>query len=332
MAIDLLSIEPHKVSKNLSGYITYIYGEAKIGKTSLAAQAEDCLLIATERGYNAISGIVPIDVPDWRTMRQVYNDLKRKEVQARFKTIIVDTVDLAAAYCTKYICNQKEVEDLGDLGWGKGYKLMRSEFESVFNGLAQLGYSIIFISHVNRVVDEKTGVVTIGPTLSPSRVNDIIRNMADIYGWAHYSDDENSTGDRILTLRSDSDDISCGCRFKYIPAEIPFSYNDLVKALKFAVEEEEKHNGKDAVTDESNIPVYQQEDVSVLLEEFKEILAQLKNNVTKERFNSKWAPFIGKLIVKNLGEGKKIYDATNDQYEQVGRIIDDLKEEMGNGI
>nr|DAX84493.1 MAG TPA: hypothetical protein [Caudoviricetes sp.] len=30
MAIDLLSIEPHKVSKNLSGYITYIYGEAKI--------------------------------------------------------------------------------------------------------------------------------------------------------------------------------------------------------------------------------------------------------------------------------------------------------------
>ena len=78
MAIDLLSIEPHKVSKNLSGYITYIYGEAKIGKTSLAAQAEDCLLIATERGYNAISGIVPVDVPDWRTMRQVYNDLKRK--------------------------------------------------------------------------------------------------------------------------------------------------------------------------------------------------------------------------------------------------------------
>jgi hypothetical protein len=304
----------------------------KIGKTSLAAQAEDCLLIATERGYNAISGIVPVDVPDWRTMRQVFNDLKRKEVRERFKTLIVDTVDLAAAYCTKYICNQKEVEDLGDLGWGKGYKLMRSEFESVFNGLAQLGYSIIFISHVNRVVDEKTGVVTIGPTLSPSRVNDIIRNMSDIYGWAHYSDDENSTGDRILTLRTDSDDISCGCRFKYIPAEIPFSYKDLVKALRYAVEEEEKHNGKDAVTDEVPNTVAPKENIEDLFAEFKDILGKLQANTSKEHFNSKWAPFITKLIHKNLGEGKKIYDATSDQCEQVGRIIDDLKEEIGSGI
>lgn len=29
MAINLLNIQPHKVSRDLSGYITYIYGEAK---------------------------------------------------------------------------------------------------------------------------------------------------------------------------------------------------------------------------------------------------------------------------------------------------------------
>lgn len=29
MAINLLNIEPHKVSKDLSGYITYIYGAPK---------------------------------------------------------------------------------------------------------------------------------------------------------------------------------------------------------------------------------------------------------------------------------------------------------------
>ena len=28
MAIDLLNIQPHKVSRDLSGYITYIYGAA----------------------------------------------------------------------------------------------------------------------------------------------------------------------------------------------------------------------------------------------------------------------------------------------------------------
>jgi ATP-dependent Lon protease len=36
MAINLLAIQPHKVSRDLSGYITFIYGPAKVGKTSLA--------------------------------------------------------------------------------------------------------------------------------------------------------------------------------------------------------------------------------------------------------------------------------------------------------
>ena len=32
MGIDLLNLEPHKVSRDLSGYITYIYGPPKSGK------------------------------------------------------------------------------------------------------------------------------------------------------------------------------------------------------------------------------------------------------------------------------------------------------------
>lgn len=38
MAFDLLNIQPHKVSRDLSGYITFIYGAYKTGKTTLATQ------------------------------------------------------------------------------------------------------------------------------------------------------------------------------------------------------------------------------------------------------------------------------------------------------
>ena len=34
--INLMALQPHKVSRDLSGYITYIYGEGKTGKTTLA--------------------------------------------------------------------------------------------------------------------------------------------------------------------------------------------------------------------------------------------------------------------------------------------------------
>ena len=30
MAINLLTLEPHKIARDLSGYITYIYGEPKV--------------------------------------------------------------------------------------------------------------------------------------------------------------------------------------------------------------------------------------------------------------------------------------------------------------
>lgn len=44
--INLLDIQPHKVSTDLSGYITYIYGAPKSGKTTLAVQMPDAILLA----------------------------------------------------------------------------------------------------------------------------------------------------------------------------------------------------------------------------------------------------------------------------------------------
>ena len=36
MGFNLLELIPHKVSRDLSGYITYVYGRPKTGKTTLA--------------------------------------------------------------------------------------------------------------------------------------------------------------------------------------------------------------------------------------------------------------------------------------------------------
>ena len=104
MAIDLLALQPHKVSRDLSGYITYIYGAPKCGKTTLAAQMEKPLLLAFEPGYHALPGVMAQDVTSWAEMKQVYRQLKMPEVQAMYRCIIIDTIDIAADRCKKYIC------------------------------------------------------------------------------------------------------------------------------------------------------------------------------------------------------------------------------------
>ena len=331
MAINLLDLTPHKVSRDLSGYITYIYGEAKIGKTSLAAQAEDCLLLAAERGYNAIDGIFAVDITCWKDMRDVYKQLKTPEVKARYKVLIVDTIDLVAKYCTKYICNQHGVAELGDLAYGKGYSLMRSEFEDIFNSLTQMGYAIIFISHVKRSIDEDTGRVTVGPSLSPDKVNDIIRNMADIYGWAHYANDAEQTGQRVLTLRSNSDNISCGTRFPYMKNEIPFSYDSLIQALKEAIDEAEQNGNSENFTDEPIAPIHHEANFDELMTTFKDLVSKIQT-ASGDRFKTDWAPRITEITDRYLGKGKKVNDMSRNQVEMLDLIVSDLMDAVANGI
>lgn len=334
MAIDLMALTPHKVSSDLSGYITYVFGAPKTGKTTLASQAPDCLLLACERGYNAIPGIIAQDITSWAEMRQVFKELKKPEVQARFKTVIVDTIDLAAKYCTKYICNQNEVQELGDLPYGKGYNLMRSEFEDIFNSLAQLGYAIIFISHAQESVftrENGTEYNRIIPSLSPSKVNAIIENMADIYGYAHQKIYEDGSSQVVLTLRSNDGSISCGSRFKYIDSEVPFTYDALVDAINRAIDTESSGANKQFYTEEKNVFSSNELNFDELMAQFNDMVDKIQKNSGPD-FGKKWAPKIVAITDKYLGKGKKVNDMTPTQVEQLDLIVSDLLDLVSNGL
>ena len=322
MAIDLLNLTPHKVSRDLSGYITYIYGAPKCGKTTLASQMDKPLLLAFEPGYHALPGVMAQDVTSWGEMKQVYRQLKDPRVQEMYRCVIVDTIDIAADRCKKYICNQNGIEDLGDLGYGKGWTKFKEEFNEVFRGLTQLGYAVFFIGHEKlEVVDNPDGTKTtkIRPQLSNS-TKTVIAGMADIYGYAH----QKAAGEMsVLTLRDGSGIIECGCRFKYMPLEIVMSYKNLVNALNEAIDQEAQETNNMYVTDERIVaPSEVTYDYDALMDEFQSIVGTLMNKGTTN------GPKITAIVEKYLGKGKKVSDTTSDQAEFVSLIVTDLKDEF----
>lgn len=323
MAINLLDIQPHKVSKDLSGYVTYIYGAPKTGKTTLATQMGDSLLLAFESGYRALPGVIAQDITTWGEMKQVYRELKKPEVKARFKAIIVDTIDIAADKCKRYICAQNGIEELGDLGYGKGWTKFKDEFNEIFRGLTQLGYAVFFIGHHKEatVTDSATGAekIIIRPSLSNS-TREVIAGMADIYGYAHQlRKDEMS----VLTLRSTDGSIECGCRFKHVPSQITLSYDNLSKAINDAIEREAVEHNNAFVTDEKAVmveaPTY---DFEALITEFQTSVDQIMKS------NAAAAPQIVQIVDKYLGKGKKVSEATRDQAEFIYLIVEELKDEL----
>lgn len=322
MAIDLLALQPHKVSRDLSGYITYIYGAPKCGKTTLAVQMEKALLVAFEPGYHALPGVMAQDVTSWAEMKQLYRQLKDPRVQEMYRCVIIDTIDIAADRCKKYICNQNGIEDLGDLGYGKGWTKFKEEFNEVFRGLTQLGYAVFFIGHDKpESIDNPDGTKTlkIRPALSNS-TKTVIAGMADIYGYAH----QKAAGEMsVLTLRDASGVIECGCRFKYMPTEIVMNYKNLVNALNEAIDKEAAETAGQFVTNERIVaPSTVTYNYDALMAEFQDLVGQLMSKGTTN------GPKITAIVERYLGKGKKVGDTTPEQAEFVSLIVADIKSDL----
>ena len=327
-SIDLLSLEPHKVSRDLSGYITYIYGAPKVGKTTLGCQMPSPLLLAFEKGYNAIGGVFAQDITSWADLKATVKQLKKTEVKEKFKSVVIDTVDIAASLCDKYVCDQNGVSALSEIPYGGGWSLLKKELESTFRTITQLGYAVCFISHMKQEDFKRqdgTGYTLTHPSVSDT-YNKIVENMADLYGYIHtvYADGRSEVR---VTFRSIDGTISCGGRFKYIATEIPSSYETLVKALNDAIDKEAEEKGSQYITEEKMKPVLVAElDYDALIAKFNDLVQKIISTHSEEDFDKNWSPKIVQITETYLGKGRKVNQCTRDQVEMLSLIVADLEE------
>ncbi|HNY39091.1 MAG TPA: ATP-binding protein [Bryobacteraceae bacterium] len=176
MAILPTAKTPPKSS--LSDLTVLLYGQTKIGKSSMCSHADNALFLATEPGLNALDAFqVPIQC--WEDL--LVSCAEIAEGGHPFRTVIVDTVDNAYKFCAEYILRKFKIEHESDLGYGKGYALINNEFQRVLTKLAFQPYGLFLISHAKEVeMDSRTGKITrVVPTL-PDKARKIVLGMADM--------------------------------------------------------------------------------------------------------------------------------------------------------
>ena len=334
---NLLNIQPHQVSRDMRGYSVFFYGEPKSGKTTTATKFPNHLLLAFEKGYNAIPGAMAQPINSWSEFKKVLRQLKEEEVKAKFETIIIDTADIAYDYCEKYICANNNVDAIGDIGYGKGYSLVGKEFDEALRLIVQLNYGLVLISHAtDKTFTDESGKEfnQIVPTLG-TRPRNIVSRMCDIIGYSRAVQDAEGRTSTKLFMRGTPRYVA-GSRFKYTPDFIDFTYNDLVKAIGDAIDKQMEEDGSDLFTDKRenvHIDTTMNLDFDALMKEFSDIIANIPGSTdmkaeTEEgiKFRDFWQPRITQVIETYLGKGKKMKDVTRDQVEAVDLIITDLKD------
>lgn len=334
MALDILSITPHEVSRDLGGYTMLFYGAPKTGKTTIASQFPGALLLAFEMGYLAIPGIKAQPITKWAEFKQVLKQLDNDAAKEMYKTIVVDTVDIAYDLCEKFICNNNQVSAINDLPFGKGYALAKKEFDEALRRIPQMGYGLVMISHdQDKVFKDEDGheYNQIVPTLG-NQPRLVVDRMSDIIGYARPFQEEDGSTKTLLFMRGTPRFIA-GSRFAYTPDYIEFTYDNLVNAIHDAVNAlAEKNNGQYVTDEPTKAHIPQPEiDFDGEMETFNKIVQQLQE-AGGGAFGTLYAPRIQEIVHRHLGAGKTVSEMSRSQGEQLVLINDDLKEWVGNGI
>jgi hypothetical protein len=326
MGNSLLEIKPHQVSRDLRGYSVLLYDSPKSGKTTVASHFPGALLCAFEKGYNAIPGIMAKPINSWGEFKKTIRELQDPKVKDLFQTIVIDTADIAYSYCEKYVCAQhsdmnKTYESIDDFGYGKGYKLVATEFDDCIRKILQMDYGLVLISHAqDKTFKDESGndVNQIIPTLE-NKARLICERTCDIIGYSRVVDNPETGEKKTMLFMRGTPRYIAGSRFKYTPDYIEFNYDNLVKAIADAIDKEAAEKGSSAVTSERNQVVTKDivYDFPAMMDEFQTLAGQLVNQDK--------SALITKVVEEHLGAGKKVGTCTEAQAPQLEMILYDLK-------
>lgn len=158
-----------------------IYGQAGVGKSTLAASAPNAVLLDFDGGTSRMNGahIIPtLQVSQWEEVVTALDEVRQTPAIA---TIVIDTVGKMMAYMDDYIkrTNPKMRQYDGSLSL-KGFGMRKQMFLDFLKSVSVMGRNVIFVAHE---IEQKRGDETIiRPEVGGSSTNDLVKEL-DLVGY-----------------------------------------------------------------------------------------------------------------------------------------------------
>ena len=327
--IDLKAIvkEQNNMVCSLKGQKIEIYGDSDTGKTFQATRMEKPLLLMSEAGGNG-RNCPKVFLDSWDTFTDVVKQLTTNydEMSKDVQTIIVDTVEELVSLCENKVAKRYGVLEVGmvqgaDKGNPNGYSLARNMFRQQINLLSGMGYTVIFISHTTEIEDyEDPDTHEVYNKIMPYGSNKekgstkFVRNLVDfcIYTKAQGVDKASNKTIYSKAICKETKHIFARARYD-MQTEIPvFTAENLEKAILEAIQRTAENEGAGLVEFEQVKHGYTKEDYFGLIKPYIDKIYPL------------YPDFVISTIAEQLGENRKITDATDDEITELGNIYSDF--------
>lgn len=228
-----------KPTKRFEDMITLVYGAPKIGKSTFCSGYEHALFLDSEIGLNNLSTYrVPID--SWETFMETYKELKAqiKEGKCEFRPLVFDTIDNLYQLCMDYVCKKNGFNHPSDLEYGKGWNMVRQQFNLAMSAYRSLGLGVIYVSHAEGTeITTRVGKYTRWDVSMSGQAAKVILPTCDFILFAHVVKDEKGNEMRVLETKG-SQFWNAGDRTGKLPEQLPFNAKDFMAAFDKAVKGE----------------------------------------------------------------------------------------------
>lgn len=329
--IDIFTLEPSKISRDLKGKFLLIYGQPKTGKSTFGSQLPRALFLNFEQGTNALAGIRGVPILRWTDFKKVLSQLRKPQAKEMYDSIVVDTASIAWQLCEQYICQRESVDSIRDVPWGQGWNMVKNEFSECWREITLLGFGILFIAHSKdkptEMRDEEGNSITaVAPDL-PNNAYTIINSIVDIIGYLQVQMNSDGTTERYLYTRS-TPTVFAGSRYQYLAPKIKFGYKELVDAIGDAIDMAVEKDGAE-VTDNTEIAQVKARPFQEVMDEAKHIWVSYLSTARDDEEKDQRANIMRDIIKRVFGsEDFKLSSAVPSQTDLVELFIDEMKELM----
>ncbi len=192
-----------------------IYGGSGVGKTYTARTLPEkkTRIISAESGLLSLSGtnIDVVELENWNDLKELYSEFMTEEHQKKYDFIFIDSLTEINEMCKEHIVKVERPAVRGKVGkiyddildmqdWG----LVHTKMSRMIRMFRDLPYNIIFTCLEDEKKDERTGAVTVLPSLNGKLQTNIAQYFDMVFRLISEDDKaENKTYRNFLTEKTE---------------------------------------------------------------------------------------------------------------------------------
>lgn len=206
-----------------------IFSKPKVGKSSLLAELEDCLLLDLENGSDYVDAL-KVKASSIEEIKEIGEEIKKADYP--YKYIAVDTITALEEKCIPFAekiysrkpmgkswfkkdANGNLTKDSGKMQYGNilnlpngaGYAYLREAMTKTIEYIKTLAPRIILVGHIKDVMLEKAGAEFTASDLDlTGKIKRIMTSQSDAVGYLYRKGNKN-----ILSFAT-NDSVACGAR------------------------------------------------------------------------------------------------------------------------